>query len=104
LRLALKLGPEDVYKTRSPLQLGDLMQLVPLDPRPELRVEALSPVTPPALRDADSVVDVVGKGDVLLHHPYESFEPVVRFVEEEAEDPNVLAIKQTLYRTSGDSP
>jgi polyphosphate kinase len=104
LRLALKLEPADVYRTRSPLQLGDLMQLQPLDPRPELRVEPLAPVTPPALRDADTVFDVVAKKDVLLHHPYESFEPVVRFVSEAADDPDVLAIKQTLYRTSGDSP
>jgi polyphosphate kinase len=104
LRHALKLEPGDVYKTRSPLQLGDLMQLSPLDPRPELRVEPLSPVTPPSLRDADSVYDVIAKRDVLLHHPYESFEPVVRFISEAAEDPDVLAIKQTLYRTSGDSP
>jgi polyphosphate kinase len=104
LRRALKLEPEDVYHTRSPLQLGDLMQLQPLDARPELRVEPLSPVVPPALRDADAVVDVVAKRDVLLHHPYESFEPVVRFIAEAADDPDVLAIKQTLYRTSGDSP
>jgi polyphosphate kinase len=104
LRTALKLEPEDVYRTRSPLQLGDLLQLVPLDPRPELRVEPLAPVVPPALRDADAVVDAVAKKDILLHHPYESFDPVVRFVEEAAEDPDVLAIKQTLYRTSGDSP
>jgi polyphosphate kinase len=104
LRRALKLEPEDVYRTRSPLQLGDLMQLQPLDARPELRVEPLSPAVPPALRDADAVVDVVAHRDILLHHPYESFEPVVRFIAEAAEDPDVLAIKQTLYRTSGDSP
>ncbi len=104
LRLALKLEPADVYRTRSPLQLGDLMQLQPLDPRPELRVEPLAAVVPASLRDADSVADVVGKRDVLLHHPYESFEPVVGMIAEAADDPDVLAIKQTLYRTSGDSP
>jgi polyphosphate kinase len=104
LRQALKLEAQDVYKTRSPLQFGDLMQLQPLDSRPELRVEPLSPVVPPSLRDADSVLDVIGKKDILLHHPYESFDPVVRFIAEAAEDPEVLAIKQTLYRTSGDSP
>jgi polyphosphate kinase len=104
LRLALKLEPADVYRTGSPLQLGDLMQLQPFDPRPELRVEPLQPVVPSSLRDAETVFDAVAKRDVLLHHPYESFEPVVRMIAEAADDPDVLAIKQTLYRTSGDSP
>jgi polyphosphate kinase len=101
---AIKLGPNDVYRVGSPLQMSDLMQLAERDPRPELRVEPLSPTLPPLLRDADSIVDVISRGDVLLHHPYESFDPVVRFVEEAADDPEVLAIKMTLYRTSGDSP
>ena len=76
-----------------------------LDPRPELRVEPLTPAVPHALRDAESHLRRRSrKRDVLLHHPYESFDPVVRFIEEAADDPNVLAIKQTLYRTSGDCP
>ena len=104
LSRALKLDAPDVYRLRSPLQLNDLLALTDHDPRPELRVEALDPIIPPYLRDVDSVYEVVRSRDVLLHHPYESFEPVVRFVEEAAEDPSVLAIKMTLYRTSGDSP
>jgi polyphosphate kinase len=80
------------------------MTLTDLDVRPELRVEAFVPAVPPVLRDEESVLSVIAKRDLLLHHPYESFDPVVRFLEEAAEDPNVLAIKQTLYRTSGDSP
>lgn len=101
---ALKLGPMDVYRQQSPLQPSDLMALTELDPRPELRVEPFSPTVPAVLRDSASLLDVVAGRDLLLHHPYESFDAVVRFLEEAAEDPDVLAIKQTLYRTSGDSP
>lgn len=104
LTAALKLGPLDVYRQQSPLQPSDLMALLDVDPRPELRVEPYVPAVPPALREAESVLGVVATRDVLLHHPYESFDPVVRFLEEAAEDPAVLTIKQTLYRTSFDSP
>jgi polyphosphate kinase len=104
LTAALKLGPLDVYRQRFPLQPSDLMALPELDARPELRVEPFTPTVPPVLRDAESLLHVIAERDVLLHHPYESFDPVVRFLEEAAEDPDVLAIKQTLYRTSGDSP
>ncbi|WP_044197070.1 polyphosphate kinase 1 [Hyalangium minutum] len=104
LTAALKLGTPDVYRLQGPLQPSDLMMLTDLDARPELRVEPFVPAVPPALRDEDPVMSVIAKRDILLHHPYESFDPVVRFLEEAAEDPNVLAIKQTLYRTSGDSP
>lgn len=104
LQRALKLGPSDIYRSASPFQPGDLMALQAFDPRPELRAEPLVPMTPQFLADADSIIEQVQKRDILLHHPYESFDPVVRFVEEAAEDPNVLAIKHTLYRTSGDSP
>jgi polyphosphate kinase len=104
LTAALKLGPMDVYRQQSPLQPSDLMALTEVDARPELRVESFTPTVPPVLRDVESILDVVAGRDILLHHPYESFDPVVRFLEEAAEDPDVLAIKQTLYRTSGDSP
>jgi polyphosphate kinase len=101
---ALNLDALDVYHVRVPLQIPDLMALADADPRPELRVESISPSTPSILKDVDSIFAIVAKGDLLLHHPYQPFDPVVRFIEEAAEDPNVLAIKQTLYRTSGDSP
>ncbi len=104
LTAALKLTPADVYRVAGPLQISDLTALEAFDPRPEHRVEPFVPAVPLALKESDSVLAVVGQRDILLHHPYESFDPVVRFVEEAAEDPNVLAIKQTLYRTSGDSP
>ncbi|HJZ87556.1 MAG TPA: polyphosphate kinase 1 [Polyangia bacterium] len=102
LSSVLHLGPADVYPIDGPLQLSDLSGLT--DARPELRVDPLVPVVPPLLRQSDSMVGVIARQDVLLHHPYESFDPVLRFIEEAASDPAVLAIKQTLYRTSGDSP
>ena len=77
---------------------------VPRDERRELRDEPFTPQVVPPLRDADDIFAVIREGDMLLHHPYESFDPVVEFVSRAAEDPDVLAIKQTLYRTGGDSP
>jgi polyphosphate kinase len=104
LSSALEVTPAEVYRVDGPFQVADLSALADLDPRPELRYEPLSPALQPLVRDCESMIQLVGTRDVLLHHPYESFDPVVRFLEEAAEDPNVLAIKQTLYRTSGDSP
>jgi polyphosphate kinase len=106
LSTALKVEPADIYRISSPLQLQDLTTLDKFDARPELRVETLVPAVPPLLRDPDvPIFDVVKQGDILLHHPYESYDPVVRFIDEAADDPNVLALKMTLYRTSGgDSP
>jgi polyphosphate kinase len=101
---ALLLGTEDVYRAQGPLQLSDLSPLADLDQRPELHVENLVPSAPSTFRDAESIVAALRERDLVLHHPYESFDPVVRFIEEAAEDPEVLAIKQTLYRTSLDSP
>jgi polyphosphate kinase len=100
----LSLVAGDVYRLPGPLQLNDLTALADNDPRSDLRVESLVPAVPQAIRDADSMFQVVAAKDCLLHHPYESFEPVVRFLNEAADDPSVLAIKMTLYRTSGDSP
>ena len=104
LTSVLHLEPGDVYAIDGPLQLSDMTAITDADPRPELRVDPLVPAVPQWLRESDSIFDVVSTKDVLLHHPYEAFDPVLRFVEEAAADPAVLAIKQTLYRTSGDSP
>jgi polyphosphate kinase len=101
---ALHLGARDVYRLRAPLNLPDLNALGEFDTRPELRVEPLVSSVPSLFRGASPVVEIIAKQDVVLSHPYENFEPVVRFIEEAADDPAVLAIKQTLYRTSGDSP
>ncbi len=94
------------YATRlqGPLNLLRLMSLYDLIDRPELKYPPFTPADAPLLHGAASVFDVIRGRDILLHHPYDSFTPVVDFVEHAARDPEVYAIKQTLYRTSGDSP
>jgi len=104
LAQALNLNAEDVYAVQGPLNLTELAALREADNRPELSVEPWVPAVPQRLKDAESILQVIRSGDVLLHHPYDSYDPVTRFIEEAAEDPDVLAIKQTLYRTSPDSP
>jgi len=101
---ALKLDPDrDVYRTPF-LNVADLMSWVPRDERRDLRDDPYSPLVTAPLRDADDIFAVIREGDILLHHPYESFEPIVELITRAAEDPDVLAIKQTLYRAGGDSP
>jgi polyphosphate kinase len=100
---SLGLESDDVFTVDGPLCPSDLMQLYKLD-YPALKDEPFIPATPAALKTEESILDVLRKQDVVLHHPFESFAPVVDFVRAAARDPHVLAIKQTLYRTSGDSP
>jgi polyphosphate kinase len=105
----LGLGEDDAYEIRGMLDLTGLHDLVDLD-RPDLKAEPWTPVTPPRLLppDEDEPADVfaaVRFGDLLVHHPYESFvASVERFIAQAVDDPEVLTIKMTLYRTSGDSP
>ena len=103
----LELNHENVYVSDAPLGLHDLWSLYEFD-RPDLKGEGWSPLTPPRLLAGDHVGDVfavIREGDLLLHHPYESFsDSVEMFIAQAADDPKVVAIKQTLYRTSGDSP
>ncbi|HSN97927.1 MAG TPA: polyphosphate kinase 1, partial [Candidatus Nanopelagicales bacterium] len=102
---ALKLDQRlDVYRVAGPLHLADLMGIMSEDDRRDLRDEPFSPQVPPPLRDPDDIFAVIREKDVLLHHPFDSFDPVIEFVSRAADDPQVLAIKQTLYRTGGDSP
>jgi len=96
---ALHLEEADVYRLDGPLQIDDLGELGKLDARPSLRQETITPVVAAPFRGSRSILEVIRERDVLLHHPYESFEPVSRFLNAAAEDPDVLAIKQTLYRT-----
>jgi polyphosphate kinase len=94
----------DVYRVPGPLHITDLLGIVGEEERRELRDEPFVPQAIPTLREADDIFAVIRERDVLLYHPYDSFDPVVEFVSRAADDPNVLAIKQTLYRTGGDSP
>jgi polyphosphate kinase len=103
----LEIDRSNLYVTDAPLGLHDLWSLYAID-RPDLKGEGWSPVTPKRLLDGDHVGDIfaaIREGDILLHHPYESFtDSVERFIAQAASDPKVVGIKQTLYRTSGDSP
>jgi polyphosphate kinase len=100
----LQLQPDFVFKLGGPLNLARMMSLSDLVDRADLKFPIFVPVELPALRVATSIFAAMQERDILLHHPYESFTPVVDFVQQGARDPGVLAIKQTLYRTSGDSP
>jgi polyphosphate kinase len=99
----LSLSHEYVYQLNGPINLLRLQSLADID-RPDLKYPPFSPVNVSPLRDPARIFEVMREQDVLLHHPYDAFTPVVDFVEQAARDPQVIAIKQTLYRTSGDSP
>ena len=94
----------EVYRIEGPLDLTCLWELHKLPGYPLLHDQPLTPRMPRGLRRGDDLFAEIASHDILLHHPYESFDPVVEFVTRAAADPRVLAIKQTLYRTSGDSP
>ena len=97
------LTEREVHEPGRLLELGDLMALATLD-LPERRDPPFVPVTPPELRDGRSIFDVLRERDILVHHPFDSFPATVeRFLDEAARDEHVLAIKLTLYRTSGDT-
>ena len=101
----LELEPEDLYPTDGFTAFSDLMQLYSQLDLPHLKDPAMPPVPVPQVEAAPTVFDAIAKNDVLLHHPFQSFDDsVVRFVREAAEDPQVLAIKMTLYRVSRNSP
>lgn len=100
----LNLADEQVYRANGALALNELSEIWKLDGREDLKEEPFTPSIRKELRGPGSIFGKIRQGDILLHHPYESFVPVVDFIDEAARDPKVLAIKQTLYRTSGDSP
>jgi len=103
LATSLNLTADDVYTVEGPLNLPDLMELYKLD-RPELKDRPFVASVPIVLRGEENVFEVIKRQDVLVHHPFNSFGSVVDFINTAALDPQVLAIKMTLYRTGADSP
>jgi polyphosphate kinase len=103
----LNVSPEDTYESSAPLGLSGLMELLNID-RPDLKDTPYTPVIHPRLRNIDrrsaEIFGAIRESDILLHHPYDSFVPVIDFLKTAARDPRVLAIKQTLYRAGSNSP
>jgi polyphosphate kinase len=103
LRTDLELAENEVYAVEGMLRLSDLMALTKQVDRPDLLPPPFVPQVVAPLATAPDIFAALREGDILLHHPYESFDAVIGFLEQAADDPDVLAIKQTLYRTDGDS-
>lgn len=99
----LELTPDDLTVLDGPLGLGDLMELTKID-RPDLKYQSFTPFVAPELRKGQDIFQAIRQHDWLLHHPYASFDVVVDFLRTAAHDPQVLAIKQTLYRVGSNSP
>lgn len=104
LRKELQMEESFIYRIEGPLDLTVLMKMYGLEGFDLLKGESHIPQQVPRLPAGCNIFDEIRKGDILLHHPYQTFEPVVDFIRQAARDPEVLAIKQTLYRVSGNSP
>lgn len=104
LRETLKLTDNDIYQMPGPLDFAAFMRSAGLSGFDDLRYEDWPPQATVDMDAGDDIFEVIRDSDILLHHPYESFDPVLRMIEAAADDPDVLAIKQTLYRTSRNSP
>jgi polyphosphate kinase len=99
----LGVAPYQIYEVDGPMGGSSLMELMRVD-RPDLKDPPFKPRVPPALKTEESIFTVLKERDVLLYHPYDSFKPVVDLIRKAASDPNVVAIKQTLYRVGPNSP
>lgn len=98
-----ELQQDDLYRVSGPVNLGRLLAICDLVDRPELKFAGFTPDIPNRLLKNANIFEVLHNGDILLHHPFQSFAPVIDFVRQASNDPNVLSIKQTLYRTGADS-
>lgn len=99
-----ELSPDDVYQMNGPVNLHRLSGIIDETDHPDLRYRPYTQYIPETLKHGQSIMHVIDGGDIMLHHPYDSFQPVLDLIEEAANDPDVLAIKQTLYRIGSDSP
>lgn len=104
LKNELNITDSDIYRIDGPLDLTFLMKLYGSFDYAKLKTPKYMPAPVPELMNGKNIFEAVREGDILLHHPYQTFDPVVDFVRQAANDPGVLAIKQTLYRVSGNSP
>ena len=100
----LKVNKSDIYEAKGPLDLAFWMRLYGIEGYDDLRYQPIVPAPAEGFIGYDDVFAAIRDHDILVHHPYESFDPVIDFVRQAAKDPQVLAIKQTLYRVSGNSP
>ncbi len=98
-----KLSDSDLYQVSGPVNLSRLLAICDLVDRPELKFSGFTPEIPQRLVKNTNIFDALSNGDILLHHPFQSFAPVIDFLRQAASDPNVLSIKQTLYRTGDKS-
>ncbi|HBV20593.1 MAG TPA: polyphosphate kinase 1 [Nitrosomonas sp.] len=98
-----ELEKDDLYQVSGPVNLGRLLAICDLVDRPELKFSGFTSDIPNRLLKNTNIFEVLHNGDILLHHPFQSFAPVVDFLRQASNDPNVLSIKQTLYRTGADS-
>ena len=98
------LGEQDLYRVEGPVNLNRLAAVYDLVDRPDLKFPAFTPGVPRSIRATESIFDAIREADIMLHHPFEAFSPVMELIGKAAADPDVLAIKQTLYRTGPDSP
>ncbi len=104
LKEDLHIAQEDIFKINGPLDLTFLMKMYGIEGEDELRYAPYKPQRAPQIVPGEDIFEAIRKGDILLHHPYQTFDPVVDFIKQASVDPDVLAIKQTLYRVSGNSP
>ena len=104
LKTELKVADEDIFRIAGPIDLTFLMKVYGIEGYDHLRYKPYTPQRVPEIAPEDNIFDAIRRGDIFLHHPYETFDPVVDFIRQASKDPDVLAIKQTLYRVSGNSP